>query len=123
MLHSSPAVVLADPAPTRLNAGIVLSIAPLLGSEPTVDKNVAKWLHVQVRPSVRGLLRLLRSAAGGRKGGLLGAARNLVDGHWVLAFPDAERASNARQLVEQSTHRLRALYCELLSPVLSTVMD
>ncbi|GIL98320.1 hypothetical protein Vretimale_3711 [Volvox reticuliferus] len=123
VLYSSPAVVLADPAPTRLNAGIVLSVSPLMGCDPSVDKNVPKWLHVHVRPSVRGLLRLLRSAAGGRKGGLLGALRHLVDGHWVLAFPDAERAGNARQLVEQSAHRLRALYCELLSPVLSTVME
>ncbi|GLI58746.1 hypothetical protein VaNZ11_000502 [Volvox africanus] len=123
VLYSSPAVVLADPAPTRLNAGVVLSVSPLLGCDPSVNKNVAKWLHVHVRPSVRGLLRLLRSAAAGRKGGLLGALRHLVDGHWVLAFPDAERAGNARQLVEQSAHRLRALYCELLSPVLSTVME
>ncbi|GFR43644.1 hypothetical protein Agub_g4746, partial [Astrephomene gubernaculifera] len=123
VLHSSPAVVLADPAPTRLNAGVVLSVSPLLGSEPGVDKNVAKWLHVHVRPSVRGLLRLLRSAAAGRKGGLLAALRHLADGHWVLAFPDAERAASAKQLVEQSAHRLRALYCELLSPVLGEVME
>ncbi|GLC45077.1 hypothetical protein PLESTB_001465900 [Pleodorina starrii] len=123
VLHSSPAVVLAEPAPTRLNAGHVLSVSPLLGSDPSVDRNVAKWLHVHVRPSVRGLLRLLRSAAGGRKGGLLGALRHLVDGHWVLAFPDSERAANARQLVEESVHRLRALVCELLSPVLSSLME
>ncbi|KXZ47441.1 hypothetical protein GPECTOR_35g879 [Gonium pectorale] len=123
VVHSSPAAVLADPAPTRLNAGIVLSFSPLLGSDPSVDKSVAKWLRVHVRPSVRGLLRLLRSAAAGRKGGLLGALRHLVDGHWVLAFPDAERSSNARQLVEQAAHRLRALYCELLSPLLGSVMD
>lgn len=123
VLHSSPAVVLADPAPTRLNAGIALSVAPLLGCDPKVDGNVAKWLHVHVRPSVRGLLRLLRSAAGGRKGGLLGALRHLVDGHWVLAFPDVERASNARSMVEQAAHKLRALYCELLSPLLGAVME
>ncbi|KAG2445623.1 hypothetical protein HXX76_000233 [Chlamydomonas incerta] len=123
VLHSSPAVVLADPAPTRLNAGIALSVAPLLGCDPKVDGNVPKWLHVHVRPSVRGLLRLLRSAAGGRKGGLLGALRHLVDGHWVLAFPDVERAGNARSMVEQAAHKLRALYCELLSPLLGAVME
>ncbi|KAG2483345.1 hypothetical protein HYH03_017793 [Edaphochlamys debaryana] len=123
VLHSSPAVVLADPAPTRLNAGIALSVSPMLGCDPSVDKAVAKWLHVHVRPSVRGLLRLLRSAAAGRKGGLLAALRHLVDGHWVLAFPDAERAANARQLVEQSSAKLRALYCELLSPLLGAVME
>lgn len=101
----------------------MLSVSPLLGSEPSLDKNVPKWLHVHVRPSVRGLLRLLRSAAAGRKGGLLGALRHLVDGHWVLAFPDAERAGNAVQMVEEAAHRLRAMYCEVLSPVLGTVME
>lgn len=103
-------------------SGIALSVSPLMGCEPSVDAKVAKWLHVHVRPSVRGLLRLLRGATG-RKGGLLAALRQLADGHWVLAFPDAERASNARQLVEQTAHRLRALYCELLSPLVSASVE
>jgi len=120
VLHSSPAVVLADPAPTRLNAGIVLSVSPMLGADPVVDKNVGKWLHVHVRPSVRGLLRVLRGAPG-RKGGVLGAMRQLADGHWVLAFPDAERAASARNLVEQNAARLRSLYAEMLGPVISPV--
>ena len=52
-----------------------------------------------------------------RKGGLLAAMRQLADGHWVLAFTDAERATNAKLLVEQHAAKLRALYCEVLTPL------
>ena len=45
-----------------LPSGVIASLAPLTGAVPTVDKNVSKWLHVHVRPSVRGLLRVLRTA-------------------------------------------------------------
>lgn len=109
IMHSSPGIVLAEPAPTRLHAGIVLSIAPLMGSQPFVDTNVGRWLHVHVRPSVRGLLRLVRQATG-RKGGLLYSVKNLADGHWVLAFQDAERARNAVMMVQEQVERLQSMY-------------
>lgn len=35
-------------------------------------------------------------------------------GHWVLSFPDADRAASAQQHVEEWAHKMRALYCELL---------
>jgi hypothetical protein len=38
----------------------VLSVAPLLGAHPYTDQGVPKWLHVHVRPSVRGLLRVIK---------------------------------------------------------------
>jgi hypothetical protein len=76
LLHSLPVAVLADPAPSKLNAGVVLSVAPLLGADPSVDKGVGKWLHVHVRPSVRGLLRVLKvGRRGGRVGGWGGEGR------------------------------------------------
>jgi hypothetical protein len=53
LLRSLPVAVLADPAPGRPSAGVVLSVAPLLGADPCPDTRVAKWLHVHVRPSVR----------------------------------------------------------------------
>jgi hypothetical protein len=40
-------------------------------------------------------------------------------GHWVLAFPDAERAASAQQRVEECVHRMRAIYCQLLHPLLA----
>ena len=108
-----------------------------MGSDPVQDKNVQKWLHVHVRPSVRGLLRVLQSAAlsnhhritlpaqqqpernvgggfGSKKVGVLSAMRQLADGHWVLAFPDTPRCHLACQTVKQHTEKLRSVYADLL---------
>lgn len=101
-----------------LLAGIVAAASPLMGAEATVDKKVSKWVHVHVRPSVRGLLRVLRSVPG-KKGGLLGAMRQLADGHWVLAFPDAERSAAACKSVRLHADQLRSLYADLLGPFIS----
>ena len=103
-------------------SGIVASLAPLMGASPAVDKNVTKWLHVHVRPSIRGLLRVLRSlreGSGAKKGGIVGAMRQLADGHWVLAFPDADRASTASLLVRRNADRLRSCYTDLLVAAVS----
>jgi hypothetical protein len=43
--------------------------------------------------------------------------RQLADGHWVLAFPDGEKAAAAQKLVQQHAGKLRELYKELLSPL------
>ena len=63
VLQSLPVIVLADTSPSRPQAGIVLSVSPLLGAAPRTDEAVPKWLHVHVRPSVRGLLRTIRVRA------------------------------------------------------------
>ncbi|KAF8073073.1 ema [Scenedesmus sp. PABB004] len=116
LLHSLPVAVLADPSPSRAQAGIVLSVAPLLGARPYADAAVPKWLHVHVRPSVRGLTRVIKTAAA-KKGGLLAAMRQLADGHWVLAFSTADKAAGAVALVEQHTAHLRRLYSAALAPL------
>ena len=72
LLRSLPVTVVADPSPTKPNSGVVLSVAPLLGADPRVDRGVPKWLHVHVRPSVRGLLRVFkvrRALGAGARGG------------------------------------------------------
>lgn len=43
----------------RWNAGIVLSVAPLMGADPTIDPSHKRWLHIHVRPPVRGLLKVI----------------------------------------------------------------
>jgi hypothetical protein len=69
LLRSLPVAVLADPSPSRPQAGVVLSVAPLLGARPYTDPQVGRWLHVHVRPSVRGLLRIIKvRGRAGRKG-------------------------------------------------------
>ena len=52
-------VVLADPGQQH-KSGLVLSLAPLMGAAAQVDSSHPKWLHVHVRPPVRGLLKLLK---------------------------------------------------------------
>lgn len=93
-----------------------------MGVEATQDRQVAKWLHLHVRPSVRGLLRVLRSAAG-RKGGLVAALRQLADGHWVLAFNDAESSGRAVAVAEGAANKLRTMYMEVLSPLLASPLE
>ena len=36
----------------------------------------------------------------------------------MLSFPDADRAASAAQHVEEWAHKMRAVYCQLLSPLL-----
>ena len=56
---STASVVLADPG-QQPSSGLVLSLAPLMGAAAQVDSSHPKWLHVHVRPPVRGLLKLLK---------------------------------------------------------------
>ena len=59
-----PSVVLADPLP-RPHNGTVLSVAPLMGAQAAVDASHPRWLHVRVRPPVRGLLKVVKVRPGG----------------------------------------------------------
>jgi hypothetical protein len=43
--------------------------------------------------------------------------KQLADGHWVLAFGDADRAANAKLLVYQHTVALRSAYSRHLAPL------
>ncbi len=80
-------------------AGTVLSVAPLMGANPVIDPAHRRWLHIHVRPPVRGLLKVLRgSSVPSMHRNLAG---QLVDGHWVLSFPSADAAHYARDLVDQ----------------------
>lgn len=44
--------------------------------------------------------------------------RQLVDGHWVLSFPNPEQAVLAKQMVQQHAANLRQLYTEALAQLL-----
>ena len=46
-------------------------------------------------------------------------ATSSCSGHWVLAFPDADRAASAAQHAEEWAHKMRAVYCQLLQPLLA----
>ncbi len=46
-------------SPAVKPGGTVLSVAPLMGTEPDCDPVHAQWLHVHVRPPVRALLKVI----------------------------------------------------------------
>ena len=52
-------VLLADPG-EQAETGLVLSLAPLLGADPQLERAHPRWLHIHVRPPVRGLLKVLK---------------------------------------------------------------
>ncbi|KAL0053901.1 hypothetical protein WJX82_000859 [Trebouxia sp. C0006] len=110
-------VVLADPG-QQSNTGVVLSLAPLLGANPEVDRSHPRWLHVHVRPHVRGLLKLLKGSSHGTV--LMNIGRQLVDGHWVLSFATPQQAQYAQDMVVQHTARLRTLHGEAMLPMLTS---
>lgn len=153
--HRYPHMHPPSHTPPPHKTGLVLSVAPLLGAEASIDQQHGRWLHVHVRPHVRGLLKVIKvgcvgSVLGGWGNlGMSGSCsthqmvciptnthiptpphpqtshmgnvwinlgRQLVDGHWVLAFPTPERAWHAKQLLDQHTARLRAFYCDIMSP-------
>lgn len=49
--------------------------------------------------------------------------RQLADGHWVLAFADAEKSAAAKLLVHQHTVTLREAYSRHLAPLTGTGED
>lgn len=68
--------------------GIFSHFTPKLAFHRTSCLQVARWLHVHVRPSVRVLLRAVRSGSRSSTRALDAGLEALADGHWVLAFPD-----------------------------------
>ena len=111
---SSPVVLLAD-AGSRPDTGLVLSTAPLMGASAAIDPGHPKWLHIAVRPPLRGLLKVVQASHPGNV--LLNLHKHLISGHWTLAFPDADRAASAASHVEVWLHRMRVVYCQLLAPL------
>lgn len=57
--NSAATVLLAEPR-QEAGSGAVLSLAPLVGADPQLDRAHPRWLHIHVRPPVRGLLKLLK---------------------------------------------------------------
>ncbi|CAD7695429.1 unnamed protein product [Ostreobium quekettii] len=115
---SMPVVILAAPLEARANAGTVLSVAPLLGTDPVIDSAHPRWLHLHVRPPVRRFIRAIKSSEQGNKP-LTASWQQLVDGHWVLSFPDEDAAISAKALVQEHTAKITGMYSDVLSPMLS----
>ncbi len=114
LAHSSPTVVLAQCQNNIVDAGVVVSTAPLLGSRFYQDPKVAVWLHVMVRPSVHSLLKQVKKAVQ-RRGGLLSCLRNLSDGHWILQFKDGSRVLEALRLMDSAASTATEVYKDVVA--------
>lgn len=109
----SPQIVLGVPI-DDFNAR-VLATAPLYGARPEVDKRHGRWLHVHVRPPLADLVRSVSSVPPLAAQAML-RRTSMRDGHWVLAFPDAERSHAARELVERALQAEQAAVRTILAP-------
>lgn len=114
LVHSSPTVVLAQCQNNIVDAGVVVSTAPLLGSRFYQDPKVAVWLHVLVRPSVQSLVKQVKKAMH-RRGGLLSCLRNLSDGHWILQFKDGPRVLEALRLTDSAAASATDVYKDMVA--------
>ena len=48
-------------------------------------------------------------------------ASQLMDGHWVLSFSDADAAHSAQVLVQRCASDLRARFAEAMEPLLRSI--
>jgi hypothetical protein len=112
---AAPAAAVVDASPS--GAGVVLSAAPLMGAAPSVDAATPRWLHVEVRPQLSALLRVLGGAAAGAELSALG--RHLASGHWVLSFPaEGAGARAGMEAIEAAERAMRAAHAQLMAPLL-----
>ncbi|KAI5063185.1 hypothetical protein GOP47_0021732 [Adiantum capillus-veneris] len=80
-------LLLAEDVPLKQRRGIIRVTAALAGSNPKVDGDHPKWLHLRIRSPHPPTTDMPRAGSGGRP-----RSRRLVDGRWTLAFAD-ERTS------------------------------
>lgn len=106
-------LMLAEDVPLRPRRGVLRVIAALAGSNPKVDEDHPKWLHLRIRsphyPSVEV----------GKMGTGRSRARRLVDGRWTLAFPDEKTCKHAHAVVMKEMGIQRMLVEQVLEPLLS----
>eukprot|EP00898_Chlorokybus_atmophyticus_P006607 jgi/Chlat1/6948/Chrsp52S06614 len=110
-----PLLVLAEPVPTRLNCGVVRAVAPLVGAQPTVDREHPKWLHLVVRSPLPPRDHSIEVGGGQMFGG---ARRRLSDGRWTVAFSDEEKSANAFKLVIDYMGLLQSSTKQAFAPML-----
>jgi hypothetical protein len=93
-----------------------------MGAQLYADPGNPRWLHIHVRPSVRGLLKVWRQAQS-RKGGLPNQLRSLADGHWVLQFQDGDRVVAAIAMAQHELTRLQSAYKEHAGAAINTFIN
>lgn len=106
-------LLLAEDAPLRPRRGVIRVIAALAGSNPKVDKDHPKWLHLRIRSPH------YPSAEFGKVGTGRSRVRRLVDGRWTLAFPDEQTCNHAQEAVTEEIDIQRLAVAQVLEPFLN----
>lgn len=107
-------VLLAEDVPLKPRRGIVRVIAALAGSNPKVDEDHPKWLHLRIRSPHSPTTDIAK--VGG--GGVRPRSRRLVDGRWTLAFPDEKTCKYAQEAVLEEIDIQRLAVQQVLEPLL-----
>ncbi|KAK2646224.1 hypothetical protein Ddye_021419 [Dipteronia dyeriana] len=87
-------LVLAEELPLKQQCGIIRVVAPLAGSNPTIDEKHSRWLHLRIRPSTLPFTDSAKATACSKV-----KAKALVDGRWTLAFRDEESCKSALSMI------------------------
>eukprot|EP00250_Pteridium_aquilinum_P000284 c10318_g1_i1 orf=684-2747(+) len=106
-------LLLAEDVPLKSRRGIIRVIAALAGSNPKVDEDHPKWLHLRIRSPHPPTTDIAKVGAGGRP-----KSRRLVDGRWTLAFPDEKTCKYAQTAVLEEIDIQRLAVQQVLEPLL-----
>ncbi|OAY83352.1 uncharacterized protein LOC109727145 isoform X2 [Ananas comosus] len=87
-------LLLVEELPLKQQRGIIRVIAPLAGSDPRIDEEHPKWLHLRIRPSTLPFLDPSKYNGFGKT-----KMKVLVDGRWTLAFREEQVCKAAHSMV------------------------
>lgn len=87
-------IILAEELPLKQGFGIVRVVAPLSGSNPRIDDEHKKWLHLRIRPWTLPIMDAIKSNALEKI-----STKPLIDGRWTLAFLDEQSCKSAESMV------------------------
>lgn len=108
----SPSLILA----TRRGAQgaepqwVALACAPLAGARVKADPRLDRWLHMTVRPPLRGLMITVCRGDPLMDDTVSLSPQYLTPGHWVLAFRDGSTARKATEALRAATRALEQVH-------------
>lgn len=104
----APVALLLDEESDKLTGPQeILSFAPVASSDPKIDANNARWLHVEVRPQMSTLLGVVQKSLFGLDSASID--KSIKQGHWIIAFPGISDARKAYSRLCECLQRIRNL--------------
>ncbi|KAK8968253.1 hypothetical protein KSP40_PGU008336 [Platanthera guangdongensis] len=104
-------IILLEELPLNRQRGVVRVAAPLAGSDPRIDENHPKWLHLRIRPPNLPAPDVNHDQSRKSK------AKVLIDGRWTLAFKDVDACRSAESMVVDEMRLLQSQVEQRLKPL------